>query len=818
MSITVCLNDLDSRGLLDAERAAAYRASYDDLLGTYRKAMSAAAAAARASAETSAAIDADLALRKRQALLQVAAQKSILEKINAHMANGGKASDAAVALFDMSERAPGISNLDGRRRAILGEAHSHMTGILQTFSPDILGRVRDPALLANVRREAFGEATGDAAAAELVKGWRAGAERLRQRFNAAGGHIGKRADWGLPQIHNAEKVRQATYEEWRDEILPRLDLERMRDSETGQSLTGAKLETALRDAYMSIRSNGWDDRTPGGMGRPKLANTRADERFFVFKSADDWMAYQERFGADSPWDAMMGHLDMMSRDNAQMELLGPSPGVTVQWLSDLLEKDAQTSRASGELFSRVLDENRRAAGEIRGMFGIFNGEVNRPVSARMARGFATFRAVQTAAKLGGAALSAITDMAFQGVAARYNGLDYGKVLGNHIKLLNPANSEDRAFAISSGLIASEAAERMGALFRYSDDVNTPEVARRLASGVIRASGLSAWTQAGKWAFGMEFMHAMGRAAEMDWPGLPPKLRNAFERYGLTEADWATMRAAPRYEHKGASYLRPNEIDDARVRDLMLEMIGGETRFAVPEASLRARNAMTAGIRSGTISGELYRSVMQFKAFPVSILLTHGLRAVSQKTALGKAGYVANLAIMTTAFGGLAMQMKQVAAGKDARDMTEDKFWAAAFVQGGGAGLFGDFLYSDTNRFGGNIYGTLAGPGISTAVDAFDLTIGNLKQAAAGEKTNAGKEAVNFARANTPGSSLWYARLTLQRMFWDQLQQEVDPQARQAFRRTEQRTQREYDQKYWWAPGETMPERAPDLEAINGGSQ
>ena len=50
----------------------------------------------------------------------------------------------------------------------------------------------------------------------------------------------------------------------------------------------------------------------GGMG--KLANQRADERFLVFKDAASWLEYQDRFSNGTPFDAMVGHTDMMARD------------------------------------------------------------------------------------------------------------------------------------------------------------------------------------------------------------------------------------------------------------------------------------------------------------------------------------------------------------------------------------------------------------------------------------------------------------------------------------------------------------------------
>ena len=90
---------------------------------------------------------------------------------------------------------------------------------------------------------------------------------------------------------------------------------------------------------------------------------------------------------------------------------------------------------------------------------------------------------------------------------------------------------------------------MGSLFRYNDMINTPEVVRRLANGMNRASGLAAWTQAGKWAFGMEFMHTLGRISSETFATMDPKCARVLAHYGIDAADWEAIRATELYQHK-----------------------------------------------------------------------------------------------------------------------------------------------------------------------------------------------------------------------------------------------------------------------------
>lgn len=819
MSLPTCLAQLQAKGALDAERAARFAEMYAAREAQYAKSMAKAAAAARASSDTMDAVEAEALQRRRQELLQIKAQQDVLRRIGDHVAAGGRADIAAIAVFAPDERVHGVPNLEMRHRQVLSVAHAQIAQVLETFSHDVLGRVREPARLANLVREAFGEATDDVSAAEMAKAWTAAAETLRQRFNAAGGHIGKRDDWGLPQGHSSEKVGNATFEEWRDFIAPRLDPARMVDETTGQPFTAETLPKALAEVYQSIRSQGWAGRDPGGVAASKLANRRADPRFLVFRSADDWMQYQERFGTASAFDAMMGHIDGMARDIAQMEILGPNPSATVRWLTDLIEQDAMLSGASGKVWAKLKNRAFGARRQILNMHGVFTGELNRPVDSDLAYAFGTARSLMTAAKLGGATVSATTDLGFQEVTAAFNGLEFANIVGNYAKLLNPADATDRKFALASGLIADEAASRMGSLWRYDDSVNSPEVARRLANGVLRASGLSAWTQAGKWAFGMEFMHAVGHAVEtFNWDRLDPRLRHAFERYGIGAADWERLRMTPTFEHKGASFLRPVDIEDEALARKYFQMIATETRFAIPEAGLRARGFMSGGTQAGTPIGEILRSVLQFKGFAISMIYTHGMRTVLSKGPMSRAKLLAHQMFILTALGGAVLQFKAISGGRDPRDMTDPWFWTAAMAQGGGLGIAGDFLFTNQSRAGG-VAKWAAGPLIGgTGQQLYDLTLGNAYEAADGEQTNIGREAVKFAQMNTPGSSLWYGRLALNRLVFDQLQIELDPDHERAFERMEQRAAQDFDQAFWWHPGETAPERAPELEAVAGGSE
>ncbi len=59
-----------------------------------------------------------------------------------------------------------------------------------------------------------------ATAKEGADAWKKTTEELRQRFNDAGGNVGKLEDWGKPQHHSQARVASAGIDQWIGDILP----------------------------------------------------------------------------------------------------------------------------------------------------------------------------------------------------------------------------------------------------------------------------------------------------------------------------------------------------------------------------------------------------------------------------------------------------------------------------------------------------------------------------------------------------------------------------------------------------------------------
>lgn len=797
MSMKPCLPGLVSEGKLTQEQADRAGALFDELQQDFRRQFGDQAADAMATDAALKAMAAEAARKKFLAAQTIRARQRIEADLRGYNGGGGDGPidpRAGPAMLGGDGRAT-YSNVEGRWRAVRGRAHAIMDRILSEHSSNLLGEVRNKAQLADIVREAFGENTGNANARELADAWLRTAEMLRQRFNAAGGDIGKLERWGLPQTHDSRAVRAAGFEAWRAEILPRLDLAKMIDQRTGRPFTQQSLELALRDVFETIRSDGWKDRAPGGMGSGALANRRGDARFLIFKSADDWMAYADQFGAGSAFDAMMGHIDGMSRDVAMLEVLGPNPGNTIEWMKDLIRKDAETDAAPN---SKAVDRVPSKLKDIDRMWNELTGATNRAENRNLAIGFSVVRSWFTSAKLGSAFLSALGDTAFQASTRAYNGLRQTTLLRDYAKLFKPGAIEDQKMAVRRGLIAEEWASRTAAQSRYLNQELTGEVSRRLAEGVLRLSGLSRWTQAGRWAFGMEFLGTLTEQRGKALGELDPALRGAMERYGFTAADWDEIRTSPITMDRGVEWLSPTDLPNQQLGDRLLEMIAREVDHAVPVPDLRTKAWVGAIMPKGTWPGELLRSTFLFKSFGVSVMITQ-TRRIMEQSGGNAAKYAAGLVIGTTLMGGLTLQLKALANGKDARDSTTPEFWGAAMLQGGGFGIFGDFLQSSTNAYGNGFAETAAGPLVSDFQAVADIA----------KSENKARGTIKLIRSQLPGGSLWYAKTAFDRLVTDQIQRAIDPNYDQSWQRMADFA-REQGTDFWWAPGDASPARAPDF--------
>jgi len=757
----------------------------------------------------------DLTRQKREAAIQAVVISKAWDDINSHKTKGkNKRYNGLIALLtkDPTGRA-GYDNVEYLAKTYTAEFHADFAEAMSRFRTRRIGFSQDEEGLRKLIKAIYGEKVDDSEIMGFGEDWLKVTEKIRNTVNSLGGSISKNEKWLMPQSHDPRSilnlgkvksdinVKQAfnmkdidvnlARKRWKEITIPRLDRSQMLD-DIGRPLSDEEFDEGMNAAFDSITTYGlskMDDFSSVPNISAKLSRKGSEKRFLFFKDADSWIEYQKDFGKGDIFTTLTDHLDAKGNDAALLKVLGPNPDSTFKALKGQIEKETgMTGRQKA--FSETL-------------FNVVSGKLNRGDLVTTADFMESTRNVIVASTLGGAFLSALSDVAYQGITTRYNNIPAIKTFKRQLELMDPSNEEDRLFSVKMGLMAEAWTGRANASNRFSDTFGTGATAK-ISEGVMRASLLSPWTDAGRKAFGMEFSSMLAENFSKAADDLDPRLLRSFDSYGITKADWDLFRVSKPLDHKGVKFADMLQPGSRKFH----QMIMSETDFAVPTPDAKVRAITTGGLGRATVAGQLWRSFSMFKSFPITLMTTHFYRAAYQATNTERVGYMGGLMAASTVMGGVAVMAKDFAAGREPRPIGTDasleenkKFLEAAWLQGGGLGIFGDFMFSDVNRFGSGFLSTAAGPVPDLVNDIGGLTIGNVQQAYRGEETNVLGEATKFAKRYTP--DIWQTRLLSDSMF-DQIELMADPKAQRRFNRVVRKRQKEYNQNYWWKPGDFPP--------------
>lgn len=727
----------------------------------------------------------------------------------------------------------GIQSIDSKARAIA----SVYRGELVDFYTNIkggLGVFTDKDLVQKIVRERFNDNTGDPLAKKISDKMGEVFEGMRERFNRAGGDIGKLDDWGLPQTHSLEKIVLAGKQAWVQKAESLIDTSKY-VHEDGTYYSQQEIRELLEYSFDTLSSNGANKTEIGRQsfgGNSKVTSRHSESRVLHFKDAESWMEYQSEFGGMPFVDLVEAHINGLSKDIAMVENLGSSPKNAMRILMDAAEQKD---------WLRGLDQNTTGKSRKRAqtMFDEFSGQ-NTPQSEVLANLGLAYRSMNVASMLGGTTISSVTDQAMIAKTASIHGIAYRKTFGELISQLNPANKEDRQLAHSLGLATEE---MLGSIARWSDDGLTSvhgksqklaRVSSGIASQVMRISGLNALTAASKVGFTKMLMHKYGTLTRSKaWADLDAMDRELIEKTGLNERAWEVMRLAdPVVDRKGNQLMSARSIyeipddklkpfgDPQKVRDEVATQFQAhlldEQGMAVVEAGLRERTWMSAGQKKGTGMGELVKSMLQFKSFPAAFLMRHGSRAMAQDGVKGKAAYGASIFAMTTLLGALAVQLKELANGNDPSTMWDSddpqktmNFWTRSAVQGGGLSILGDILVAGTDTSGRSTSDFMVGPLGSDAKALLGLTVGNMTQYYENKDTNAANEAYKLLKNKIPAQNLWYTKAATNRLVFDEMQDMIAPGYREKLLR---KAEREHDRTRFW--GDDIGDiQMPDFDRV-----
>ncbi|MCS6025245.1 hypothetical protein LNO14_13255 [Klebsiella pneumoniae subsp. pneumoniae] len=638
--------------------------------------------------------------------------------------------------------------------------------------------------------------------AEIITKWQ---ETARLDANKAGAWIRKMPGYIARQGHDMMKIRAAGFASWRDAILPKLDKATFEGVADQDAFLRSVYDGLASGVHLASEKPDW---MKGFKGSQNVARRASQERVLHFLDGRSWYEYNREFGVGSVREAIYGGLEASARNTGLMRILGTNPENMVNYLADTISADLK----GNEKALAAFNDARRTS--IKHQMAEITGQTNIPGSSSLARFGSTTRAVDSMMKLGGAMISSFNDLASNALELRYQGENFMEALTESIqgRLKRFSSEEQKEILSSLGVYADSMRDEI--LQRFSGDVTLPGKVARLQRQFFRLNGLNWWTDASRNTTATMISHWLAGNAKSPHATLNPDLKRALDLHGIGEPEWNIYRTMDMKGSEGRTFMTPDGIDSvpddviakyiadknvtvnersiANARSELGDKLRGyildRVMVAMTEPTARTRATMKQGTQPGTWPGEILRFMGQYKSFTASFMQQALGREVfgrgytpaplgqsrwgSVSNALFKSGKgemvgLAQLALWMTFFGYLSMQTKLMLKGQTPRPADAKTFLAAA-AQGGGLGIFGDFLFGEANRFGAGPVLSMVGPVASST----DQLVSLFQKTRSGD-AKAG-DFFRFTVDHTPFINLFWSRPILNYLFLNQLQESLSP--------------------------------------------
>lgn len=653
-----------------------------------------------------------------------------------------------------------------------------------------------------------------------------------RRKNRSGAYINEIENYITRQSHDSALMRDAGFDKWYEDISPKLDEKTFADLLPRKDGKDMKVEF-LRDVYNSLVSgihkksdgeytiDGLKDPVTSFKGTANLAKKLSQSRVLHFKDGEMAYEYFQQYNRRSVFETVVDGLIHDGRSIALMENLGTNPRGMVESILDEIDKIAKTDT---KLSQQAEKQRKRTLGE----FGNLDNSVNAVGSSQsifFGADFASvasgFRMIQEMAKLGAATISSITDLASKAAFLSSNterGFfhSFGRAIADSLEGLS--GPQRKQFAIR--LLVGTEAMTGNVLSRFGSDDFGPGFISRSHALFFKLNGMRYWNHAQKVGVARVLAFDGAEAVSKSWNNVDANFKEMLGKYGISEAELKLFRDVDMKAEDGNKYLFPDLVEDIsddvldayirqkqnilnitedtrlQARDELRTKIGtmytDGADTAIPTPGAKERFIMNFGYQKGTVGGEVVRLIMQLKGFPIT-MITKGLTRQYYSS-----GFTGTMKMITgmTAMGYVAMSAKDLLRGKEPKELFSDDYMKSAKVlkmsmlQGGGMGIFGDYLFGEFNRYGQSFTQTLAGPTFGSVDDLATMYSKFVK----GESV--AKDAVRFAISNTPYANLFYTRAAMEYMFLHGMMEHLDPGY---LRRVEKKLQKDYGQEYYFPP-------------------
>jgi hypothetical protein len=648
-------------------------------------------------------------------------------------------------------------------------------------------------------------------------------ELMRHDYNVSGANIDMLEGYMGRQSHDSGRIEKAGLEAWIDFILPKLDIDRTFEGEKPREVLAKIYNNFISGIHLKTSENV----TGFKGGTANLGKKASQDRVLHFKDADSWYEYNQQFGTGSLSETIIRQMSVTSQNVGLMRVFGPNPKDNFNRITGMI-LNTLDGKAKGDFDNAVK-------GFLSNRFAEVDGTTRVPINDLMSQVSSGVRAIQTMADLGGALLASVTDLAAIMTELRYQGFDMFDGLTESLAGLAKGRSAEELAEIDAaiGVIFPSLIGEMHSRFISQD--GAPGAISKGMQLFFKLNGMSYWTEVLKATVSRTMSHMAAINKGKTFDELNPDTRRVYSLYGIDSDKWDMFRQTGKIGADGKEYLLPNKIadlpdqvfadyltkrnvkpSDTAIAELKREVetqwrtyFTDRAEYAVLEPDARTQSIMNQGHQPGTVLGEVLKFVGQYKSFPIAFvqkvlgreIYGRGSDTLGQALRNGNGEMTGLMQVMvwSTIFGYGAMNAKAILAGKEPRKPEDARGYLelvkAAMLQGGGAGIYGDFLFGEMkSRYGAGPLETFLGPTFSNLSSLADL----YGRAMKGD--DVAGSAVKFVINNTPGNNIWWAKTALDYGVIYRLQEGLNPGY---LKRMEQRIKKEQDQSFIFPPSQVI---------------
>ena len=672
-----------------------------------------------------------------------------------------------------------------------------------------------------IEDEIRGLVSGNAEAAKIAKALKKVQEDLRGQLNDLGANIGQIDDWITRMSHNVEKMARAANGSkiigdhriaWREYIKPRLDLKRSFPNVNDTK----EIDRILDNIFDSFMSGDHMKHDGAGsiFGTKNVTNRLNASRVLHFKNSKTRQEYSVKFGEPSLKENVLGVITTSTRNIALMQALGTNPKDTLEKILALLRKKYKSE--DPKQINKLNFKN------FENQFKEIDGSINAIANDVAAKVGMVVRSTGAMARLGMTQITSIGDIPQYMGATNFQGR--GLLTGLFEALTGLFNANDKAAMEVLQIVSNSysATAYRGNVYAAGND--SWGKMGELQNTFFKWNGLNGWVSRLKSSMILGLSRHYGMLTETKFSNLDLRERNFLTLYGIDEGKWDMLRSVKTLAIDNKKYLTAegvNEIGDDVItnyvgrklsqreirnfkKDLELtwrNVLVDQGMHGSPEPDAATRAIMNQGLEKGTPMGETIRFVMQFKGFPISMwkkiigreLYSYGADEGNLPMLKG----LSSLLIMGTIFGYISMSIKDMVRGRSPRDPKKPGVILQAFAQGGGGGIYGDFLISEIqNEYGNGIFETALGPTAGDIKKFFDMV------QAMNDPKKAGKKFYELAEGHTPFLNLYYTKAAYDYLIGYQIKEFLDPGY---WERMKSSHSEKRGQTYYMKPGSIVPE-------------